>query len=145
MIQHIRAKAEERYTLVAAGDVSVLDTSSTLVLMLNTTEAINAIQSDKASIEAWSSLMGKLKTMNICIIFGSLDNVSIPYGSEILKKYKDDRKLVFFDDLSNLKIGELPYSTVKKFSGGLQNGDGYCIIGNETARIRVPNCPLMEE
>ena len=145
MIQHIRAKAEERYALVAAGDVSVLDTSSTLVLMLNTTEAINAIQSDKASIEAWSSLMGKLKTMNICIIFGSLDNVSIPYGSEILKKYKDDRKLVFFDDLSNLKIGELPYSTVKKFSGGLQNGDGYCIIGNETARIRVPNCPLMEE
>ncbi len=145
MIQHIRAEAEERYALVAAGDVSVLDTSSTLVLMLNTTEAINAIQSDKASLESWSSLMGKLKGMNICIIFGSLDNVSIPYGSEILKKYKDDRKLVFFDDLSNLKIGELPYSTVKKFSGGLQNGDGYCIIGNETARIRVPNCPLMEE
>lgn len=141
MILQLRAKAEERYALVAKGDVSVLDTSPTLVLMLNTAEAINAVQSDKTALEAWSSLMGKLKAMNVCIIFGALDNVSIPYGAEILKKFKDDRKLVFFDELSNLKIGELPYSTVKKFSNPLQNGDGYCIIGNEVSHIRVPSCP----
>ncbi len=145
MILQIRAKAEERYSRVAEGDVSILDTSPTLVLMLNTSEAINSIQSDKPSMEAWTVLIGKLKAMNICIVFGALDNVSISYGSEILKKYKDDRKLVFFDELSNLKIGELPYSTVKKFANPLQNGDGYCIIGNEVSRIRVPFCQLSDE
>lgn len=145
MILHMRTKAEERYALVAEGDVSVLDTSPVLVLMLNTAEAINVIQSDKTALEAWSSLMGKLKAMNVCIIFGALENVSIPYGAEILKKFKDDRKLVFFDELSNLKIGELPYSAVKKFANPLQNGDGYCIIGNEVSRIRVPDCPSTEK
>ena len=83
--------------------------------------------------------------MNICVIFGDLDNSSIPYGSEVLKKLREDRRLVFFDDLANLKIGELPYAMMKKFSGTFQKGDGYLILGNEIARIRVPNCPYPEK
>ena len=144
MLQQIQEKAEERYSRVMQGDVSFLDSSSTLVLMLNSTEAINAISSDKAALEAWRALTGKLRSMNVCIVLGALDNVSIPFGSEVLKKIKEERKLVFFEDLANLKIGELPYATVKKFSGALQKGDAYLILGNEVARIRVPSCPLSE-
>lgn len=145
MLLQVRKKAEERYVCVAEGDVSVLDTSPTLVLMLNSSEAISAISSDKAALEAWLQLMGKFKTMNVCVVFGALDNIAIPYGSEVLKKFKEDRKLVFFEDLGNLKIGELPYAIIKKFTEPLQNGDGYLILGNEIARIRVPNCSLPEE
>lgn len=136
----VRQLAAERYTRVAQGDVAILETSPTIVLMLNSGEVINAISADKAGREAWAELNGKLRTMNVCIVFGSLDNVSIPYGVEVLKKVKDDRKLVFFDDLNNLKIGELPYAMVKKYSGTLQEGDGYLILGNEVVRLRVPDC-----
>lgn len=144
MLLQVRKKAEERYVRVTEGDLSVLDTSSTLVLMLNSSEAINAISSNKAVLESWLVLMGRLKSMNVCTIFGSLDNASIPYGSEVLKKFKEDRKLVFFEDLGNLKIGELPYATVKKFPNSLPKGDGFLILGNETARIRVADCPFPE-
>lgn len=144
MLLQVRQKAEERYACVTEGDVSVLDKSPTLVLMLNSSEAINAISSNKTALESWSALIGKLKSMNVCTVFGALDNMSIPYSSEVLKKFKEDRKLVFFEDLGNLKIGELPYAAVKRFSGTLQKGDGYLILGNEVARIRVPNCPLQE-
>lgn len=141
MLLQVQKKAEERYARVAGGDVSVLDTSPTLVLMLNSGEAINAISADKTALAAWRALTGTLKSMNVCIVFGNLDNASIPYSSEVLKKLKDDRKLVFFDDLGNLKIGDLPYATIKQFAGTFQAGDGYVILGNDTARIRVPNCP----
>ena len=53
--------------------------------------------------------------------------------------------MVFFEELSNLKIGELPYATAKKFAGTMQKGDGFFILGSEAARIRVPDCPLPEE
>lgn len=142
MLLAVQKKAEERYARVAEGDVSVLDTSPTLVLMLNSTEAINAISADKSALGAWGQITGKLKAMNICVVFGALDNVSIPFGSEVLKKIKDDRKLVFFDDLGNLKIGDLSFATVKKFAGAMQPGDGYLLLGNEAARIRVPSCPM---
>ena len=145
MLLRVREKAEERYAEVAAGDTSGLDSSPTLVLMLNSSEAIGSIASDKAALEAWSALTGKLRSMNVCIVFGNLDNVSIPFGSEVLKKYKEDRKLVFFEDLGNLKLGELPYSVVKQFAGSLKKGDGYLILGNETARIRVPRCSSFEK
>ena len=144
MILQVRKKAEERYARVAQGDVSILDTSPTLVLMLNSSEAINAITADKAALASWQLLTGTLKSMNVCIVFGALDNASIPFGSELLKKMKEDRKLVFFDDLGNLKIGDLPYATVKQFAGSFQAGDGFVILGNDTARIRVPNCPPPE-
>ena len=144
MLATIHSEAEQRYAKVAAGDVTIIDNSPTLVLMLNTSEAINAILSDKPSLADWNNLMSKLKAMNICIVFGALDNVSIPYSSEILKKFKDDRKMIFFDDLSNLKIGEVPYPITKKFAGTLQSGDGYCIINNNISRVRVPDCPSTE-
>ena len=112
--------------------------------MLNSSEAINAITADKAALASWQLLTGTLKSMNVCIVFGALDNASIPFGSELLKKMKEDRKLVFFDDLGNLKIGDLPYATVKQFAGSFQAGDGFVILGNDTARIRVPNCPPPE-
>ena len=140
MIHELHKKAEERYEGMAK-DISILVTSPTLVLMLNSSEAINAITADKSALASWQQLTGKLKSMNICTVLGALDNVSIPFGSEVLKKIKDDRKLVFFDDLGNLKIGDLPYATIKQFAGTFQAGDGYVILGNDTARIRVPNCP----
>lgn len=145
MLQQVRQTAEERYARVAQGDLSVLDASPTLVLMLNSAEAIQAVQQNKTALEAWNLLTGKLKGMNLCLVLGALDNASIPFGSEVLKKVKDDRKLLFFDDLGNLKIGDLPYGTVKKFAGSLQKGDGYLILGNEAARIRVPDCPSQEK
>ena len=113
--------------------------------MLNSLEAINAISTDKSAVASWQLLTGKLKAMNVCMVFGALDNLSIPFGSEVLKKLKDDRKLIFFEDLGNLKIGDLPYSTVKKFAGTVQKGDGFLILGSEVARIRVPRCLLTEE
>ena len=144
MLQQVRLKAEERYARVAGGDASVLDHSPTLVLMLNSAEAINAVQQNRAALESWQLLTGKLRSMNLCVVFGALDNASIPFGAEVLKKIKDDRKLVFFDDLGNLKIGDLPYATVKQYSGTLQKGDAYMLLGNEAARIRVPYCPPPE-
>ena len=145
MLRLVREKAEVRYAHVAKGAVSLLDTAPTLVLMLNSAEAINAISSNKTALADWLAITGKLKSMNVCTVFGALDNVSIPFGSEVLKKLKEDRKLLFFDDLGNLKIGELPYATVKKFPGTLPKGDGYLLIGNDAARIRVPECPVREE
>ena len=140
LVHELRRKAEERYEGMAK-DISILDTSPTLVLMLNSSEAINAITTDKTALASWQQLTGKLKSMNVCTVLGALDNVSIPFGSEVLKKLKEDRKLVFFDDLGNLKIGDLPYATIKQFAGSFQAGDGYVILGNDAARIRVPACP----
>lgn len=141
LVKQVRVKAEARYARAAAGDVSALETAPTLVLMLNSNEAINAVSSNKEGLEAWLALMGKLKGMNVCTVFGTLDNVSIPYSSDVLKKFKEDGKLLFFEELTNLKITDLPYGKTKKFAGAFRKGDGYLIAGNEIARIRVPSCP----
>lgn len=143
-VLNIYKKAEERYMKVMGGDISVLDASPLLILMLNSSEAIDAVSSSKEASNALSALTGRFHSMNVCTIIGALENTPIPFGAGILKPLKDSRKLVFFDNLNNLKIVDLPYSEIKKYNGPLKKWDGYLIIGNEVTRIRVPNCPIPE-
>lgn len=144
-LQMILIKAEDRYRQINEGNLSVLDNAPALMLMLNSSEAISAISSDNNALTIWRTLTGKLKAMNICIVFGALENATIPFGSEVLKMLKENCRLVFFEELGNMKICDLQYATIKRFSGTFQEGDGYMIIGNNVSRIRVPKCPSPDD
>ena len=61
-------------------------------------------------------------------------------AERILKKAKEERKLILFDDHENLKIFDLPYSSTKKFKKALELGDCYFIKGNECIKIKTPKC-----
>ncbi len=142
ILKEVYERAEERYARVAGGDTAALDNSPTLVLMLNSAEVINAISADKTAMGYWNAITGKLKSMKVCVVFGALENAAIPYSAEVLKKFKDNRKIVFLDRIESLKIGDLPYSGIKKFSGATKKDDGYLVFANSIARVKIPSCPL---
>ena len=48
-----------------------------------------------------------------------------------------ERKILFFGNLSELKLFDLPYSVTKKFSKEIDEGDAFLIIGGECARIKA--------
>ena len=115
--------------------------SPVIVLMLNSPDAIDAICANSSALAAYNNIVGKYKTMNICVILGGVENASIPYNApEVLKKAKEERKLVLFDDYENLKVFDLPYSSTKKFKKALELGDCYFINGNECIKIKTPKC-----
>jgi len=102
-------------------------------------DAIEAISSNSMVMAKYNNIIGKYKTMNVCVILGAVENASIPYSApEILKKWKEDRKLLFFDDIDNLKLFDLPYSATKKYKKSLEVGDCYFIKGNECVKIKTP-------
>ena len=138
-VERIEAVLASRYQSVASGELGILDTAPVLVLMLNSLDAIEAISSNSMVMAKYNNIIGKYKTMNVCVILGAVENASIPYSApEILKKWKEDRKLLFFDDIDNLKLFDLPYSATKKYKKSLEVGDCYFIKGNECVKIKTP-------
>ena len=103
--------------------------------------AIEAICNNPSALTAYNNIIGKYKNMNVCVILGGVENVSIPYNApEILKKAKDERKLLLFDDVENIKVFDIPYGSIKKYKKALEIGDCYFIKGNDCIKLKTPKC-----
>jgi len=141
IVEQIESIVVSRYEEVIAGNVDLLKTAPVIVLMLNNIDAIETVSSNSATMSKYNNIIGKYKAMNVCVVLGAVENANIPYSApDILKKAKEDRKLLFFDDIDNLKLFDLPYSATKKHKKALDIGDCYFIKGNECIKIKAPKC-----
>ena len=127
-----------RYEALASGDESAITSSKVIMLILNSSDAIEAIGNDPLAMEAFRDITGKYKSMNVFVLVGDFENANVPYGApEILKKARDAKRFMFFDDVANLKIFDLPIAVMRQFKKPLETGDGYYIKDNMCVKIKT--------
>lgn len=79
--------------------------------------------------------------MGVCIIVSALENAAIPYSApEIFKNIRDQRHLMYFDDIANMKIYDMPLAAVRRFKKPIETGDGYYIKDNECVKLKTALC-----
>ena len=79
--------------------------------------------------------------MNICVILGEFENANVPYAApEIIKKARDAKHFMFFDDIANMKILDMPLSVMRQFKKAIELGDAYYIKDSECAKIKTVVC-----
>ena len=140
-VKAIEVELKKRYDAVVAGDEYILEQEDLLVLILDNNDAIQAISSDSGILAAYKNIIGKYKNMNVCI-FAFVDNAPISYSSpEILKNIRDQRHILFFDDLSNLKLFDVPLPIARNFKKPIEKGDCYYFRENECAKLKTPLMP----
>lgn len=130
---------KQRYESLASGDDSVLDNSSLLILLLDTADAISAISADRDALAAYKNITGRYRMLCGCIIFSALENAAIPYSApEMLKNIRDSRHMLFFDDMSNLKLIDIPLAIARAFKKPIEQGDGYYMRDNTCVKLKTP-------
>ena len=78
--------------------------------------------------------------MKACILT-FVDNASIPYSApEILKNIRDQRQFLFFDDVSSMKVFDVPLAVSRKFKKQIELGDGYYFKDSECLKLKTPIC-----
>ena len=79
--------------------------------------------------------------MHVLVLVCSYENTNISYSApEIVKKVKDARQFLFFDDVANMKIFDLPLAILRNFKKPIDEGDCYYIRDNECRKIKTPRC-----
>ena len=83
--------------------------------------------------------MGKYKVLNVYLLFGAVPNAQIVYGSpDIYKMMKESKSILFFDNLDNCKIVDIPLALKRKNQKKIEPGDAYYIFEDEVSKVRIP-------
>ena len=137
LLKDIEQKLKQRYDLLAAGEENALEKEKLIVLILNSAEAMELVSMDPGALNAYRNITGKYKNMKIAVLLGQFENVNVPYSApELIKKAKDAKHFIFFDDLANLKILDLPMAMLRNFKKPIENGDAYYIKENKCVKLK---------
>ena len=138
VIVDVEQQLKSRYDDMASGNDDVLVESNLIVLIINNKEAIELISEDAVLFNSYKNIVGKYKNMNVCVLFGDYENTNISYSSpELMKNLRDARHFLYFDDIANLKILDMPLATIRQFKKQIDVGDAYYIKDNECIKIKT--------
>lgn len=138
-IREIEEQLKERYDLLAQGKEEILKEVPLLLCIMDSYDAVAAVCSDREAMEAYKNITGRYKNLQACILISALDNQPIPYSApEIFRNIRDQHHMMYFDDISNMKIYDLPLTVARKFKKPIETGDGYYIRDNQCKKLKTP-------
>ena len=138
IIVSIEDELKERYDRLAAGDDNAISKSNMILLIINNYEALEAISNDSEIFESYKNIISRYKNMNVCVLIGDYENTNISYlSSDIIKNIRDARHFLYFDDMANLKILDLPLAVMREFKKPIELGDAYYIKDNDCYKIKT--------
>lgn len=137
LMTEIEGKLKARYDALANDATMDISKEKLLYVVLNSYDAIEAVSNDPAAMAAYKNITGKYKNMNVCILLGGIENNNVPYSApEILKKARDSKHFMFFDDMQSMKIVDMPLAVIRNFKKPIELGDCYYIKDNDCVKIK---------
>lgn len=139
MIAEIGQIVEQRYQNYINRRSNIQD-ESWIIVIVDNNDAILALSSNKNAMTTLKDIWGKYSGMKVLFVFTDINNASIPFNApEIMKIIKERKKYIVFDEISNIKITDIPLSLTRKYTKPLENGDAYLIEDGDVKKIRTIN------
>ena len=138
IIISIESELKSRYETLASGDDDVISNSNLIVLIINNREVAEIISNNMNLMNSYKNIITRYKNMNVCVLFGDYENTNISYASpELVKNIRDARHFLYFDDIANLKILDLPLAVMRQFKKPIDTGDCFYIKDNDCIKIKT--------
>lgn len=138
-LKEIEEELQSRYELLAKGIESDPAEADYMLLIIDNSDAIEQISNSKEALASYKNIIGRYRNMNVGVIISAIENAPIPYSApEVIKGIRDGRHLMYFGDISELKIYDMPLAVTRKFKKPIETGDGYYIKENECIKLKTP-------
>lgn len=140
IITEIGQIAEQRYSNYLNRRSNIQESESWIIVMIDNYDAILTLSSNKTAMTTLKNIWDKYREMKILFIFTDVNNASIPFNApEIMKIIKERKKYIIFDEISNVKITDIPMSLTRKYIKPLETGDAYLVEEGEVKKVRTVN------
>lgn len=138
-LKEIEEELQSRYELLAKGIESDPAEADYMLLIIDNPDAIEQISNSKEALASYKNIIGRYRNMNVGVIISAIENAPIPYSApEVIKGIRDGKHLMYFGDISELKIYDMPLAVTRKFKKPIETGDGYYIKENECIKLKTP-------
>lgn len=112
--------------------------SELLLLIINNNDVAKVIYEDMDAMNQYTDLITRYKNLNVGVIFTNYENSNVSYDApEPIRNIKQERHLLYFDDLDNLKVFDVSYEDMKANKKRLQVDDVYYIKDNSVQKIKL--------
>lgn len=129
---------EQRIQKIKEEGVEILEEEPLITVIIQNNEVFSQTGMTKDAVNTFKKIIKNYKDMKILFIFADVENAQIAFGaSDMLKTIKEVNTLIAMEDLSSLKIREIPLNMVRTYSKAIELGDAYIIKQNAINKIKV--------
>ncbi|CDA41922.1 putative uncharacterized protein [Lachnospira eligens CAG:72] len=127
---------QTRYQKMIDEDESQSD--DLLLLVINNNDVAKVIYEDMDAMNQYTDMISRYKNLKVGVIFTNYENVNVSYDApEPIRNIKQERHLLYFDDLDNLKVFDVAYEDMKANKKRLQLNDAYYIKDNSVVKVKL--------
>ena len=115
-----------------------LENEPLLLLVISGKEMLNSLLSDKASADRLNEIVNDLRRFKAFVLIADLENNAISYSSAAILKYiKESNNLIILENVSDIKITDIPLRLQKEFNKDIKVGDAYSLINGKMKKLHL--------
>lgn len=136
VLSDCRDELEKRQEWLRNEEVELLEMAPLLLFVINNEMVIDTISESKEITELYQEVIKLGKALKVLFIFSAVDDVASGFNSpSFVKRIRENRKAVLVDKLAEVKLFDIPISTVKSMKTA-KDTDVYYLNGNDVTRIK---------
>ena len=137
-MEEVCDEMEERLEKLERGGSVALAKEPWLIVLINSKRALDAMADDDEAQDHFNEIAKKYSAMKILFILSEMEDASIRSSAPaICRKIRDDKKILYFGSLKEIKIVDV-YSSSSRGLGELASpDDAYLFAGEEICRVKT--------
>ena len=115
-----------------------LDKEALQLIVINSFDMLKTLGTNKELLTMFRNISTLYKFYKVCLILPDVgkSTISLSHG-EVLKQVKENKKIIAFEDIRNVKVIEIPMSVTREFKKPLGPYDAYTVNGDRIEKVRV--------
>ena len=139
VIERITDICKERMERYKEEGPSFLEDEPMLLVVINNSGVYSTDKVTKEAATQWKNIIKTYKNVKVMFIMGAVDNTAVSFNSsEIMKYIKENRNILFFDDLSKVKVVEIPMAVQRQFKKPAETGEAFLLTTTGVMKLRTP-------
>lgn len=138
IVENIEHKLIERQNKVLGDSSYSLEDEPLLLLVIENNKLFEHLQTSKELSAKIIQMLKQYKKYKFAIVLSEIENASVPFNAPDFMKYvKDNKKFVYFDEISTVKFFDATARQQKENAKPLKTGDAFVCINGEVERVKT--------
>lgn len=140
-IQTWDQELKRRYDSLMSGETEAVGKAPLLLMIIQNNDIAIEIGNNKECLAMYKNFFAKYKTMKVAVIYSNMENANIPYGApETIKPLRETHHFLFFDDLSRMKLFDVPVLAARQYKKPIEAGDCYLTTEDGITKLKTVFC-----
>lgn len=137
-IESVYEELKQRMRSLEDGGLLSLERSAWIIVVVNNRNALDTLADDDDAQDLFNEIYKKYAGMKVLFLVSDLADASVNSSSAVIcRKIRDDKKLLYFGPLKEIKITDVYGSSIKNLGNLSAEDDAYFFVREDIYRVKT--------